>query len=347
VGSANATFNLGIGSGFMNNRNGNLTVLAGSLYGGPNTLAQGCSSVDNRSTTYIIGLNNSSSSFDGRFTEVSTIRKVNLVKSGTGAFVLTGQNSYSGFTTISNGVLALATSTNTLADGSIDNTTNIQIAATGILDVSGRSDGTLNLNANQTLTGSGTIRGTLSASGTVAPDGGTPNTTGTLTVTNLAGLYNMTWMKLNGSASDKLVAPNISLNGTLVITNSGAPLHAGQTFTLFSGALTGNFGLIILPNYYTFDTTQLPVNGTITVTSYAPPVMKTDFSAFSTGTITFNVTGGIIGNGVSILSSTNVALPLTNWTTAASGNFDNSGDFSAPVTVDPSLPQQYYIMLTQ
>jgi len=159
-------------------------------------------------------------------------------------------------------------------------------------------------------------------------------------------------MKLNGGsvpANDKLVAPTINLGGTLVITNAGAPLHAGDTFTLFSGTLVGSFGSIITPNYYTFNTTQLTGggNGTVTVTSYTPPVMKTDFSAFSSGTITFNVTGGIIGNGVSILSTTNLALPLTNWTTAVSGNFDSSGTFSAPVTVDPSMPQQYYIMLTQ
>ncbi len=352
VGGSNVIFNLGTGSSFLNNRNGNLSVLLGSLYGGPSTTAQGASSTDNRPTTYIIGLNNASSQFDGRFTEVSAARKVNLVKSGTGTFTLTGDNIYTGFTTVSNGVLALAQNTNTFADGSLDNTTNIEITSTGILDVSSRSDGTLQLGGNQTLAGSGVLRGTLNNSGTLAPDGGTPNTTGTLTVTNIANLFNLTWMKLNrGSTpvSDRLIAPTINLGGNLVITNSGAPLHAGDTFSLFSGTLAGGFGSITLPNYYTFDTTQLTAggNGTITVTSYTPPVMKADYSAFSTGTITFNITGGIIGNGVSILSSTNLALPLTNWTTAATGNFDGSGDFSAPVTVDPAVPQQYYIMLTQ
>src|SRR6185437_3872951 len=189
-----------------------------------------------------------------------------------------------------------------------DSTTNIEIAATGILDVTGRSDGTLQLGGSQTLAGSGTLRGSLNASGVVAPDGGTPNTTGTLTVTNVANFFGTTWMKLNGSSSDRLVSPAIALGGTLVITNSGAPLHAGDTFTLFSGPLTGSFGSIVLPNYYTFDTAQLTAggNGTLKVTSYTPPVMKTDFSAFSSGTITFNITGGINGNGVSILSSTNV-----------------------------------------
>ncbi len=171
-------------------------------------------------------------------------------------------------------------------------------------------------------------------------------------MTNFVNLFNITWMKLNrGSVptSDKLVSPTINLGGTLILTNSGAPLHAGDTFTLFQGTLTGGFGAVIAPNYYTFDTTQLIAggNGTVTVTSYTPPVMTSDFSALSTGTITFNITGGIIGNGVSVLATTNVALPLSNWTTAATGNFDGSGNFSAPVTVDPTAPSQYYIMATQ
>jgi autotransporter-associated beta strand protein len=351
VGGPNVIFNLGTGSGFLNNRNGNLTVLLASLFGGTSTTVQGASSTDNRPTTYIVGLNNANNEFDGRFTEVSAARKVNLVKSGTGTFTLVQSQPYTGFTTISNGVLALAFGTNTTgADGSLDNTTNIEVTATGILDVSGRSDATLQLGGSQTLAGSGTVRGAANISGVLAPDGGTPNTLGTLTVTNFVNLFSTTWMKLNrGTApnSDKLVAPSINMNGTLVITNIGAPLHPGDTFTLFQGTLANSFGTVILPNYYTFDTTQLPVNGTVTVTSYTPPVLTTDFSTFSSGTITFNITGGIAGNGVSVLTSTNIALPLTNWTAAASGNFDGSGNFSAPVTVDPASPQQFYIMATQ
>ena len=352
VGGPNVTFNLGTGSGFLNNRNGNLTTLVGSIYGGTSTTVQGASSTDNRPTTYIVGLNNANNEFDGRFTEVSAARKLNLVKSGTGTFTLAQSQPYTGFTTISNGVLALAFGTTTTgADGSLDNTTNIEITASGILDVSGRSDGTLQLGGNQTLAGSGTVRGSLNASGVLAPDGGTPNTMGTLTVTNVASLFNVTWMKLShggAPANDKLVAPNINLGGTLVVTNIGGPLHAGDTFTLFQGTLAGAFGQVVLPNYYTFDTSQLAVNGTITVTSYTPPVMKTDFSTFSSGTITFNITGGIAGNPVSVLTTTNIALPLTNWTAATAGNFDGSGDFTAPVTVDPAnSPNQFYMMVTQ
>ena len=144
VGGPNVIFNLGAGSGFLNNRNGNLTTLLGSIFGGTSTTVQGASSTDNRPTTYIVGLNNANNEFDGKFTEVSGARKVNLVKSGTGTFTLVQSQPYTGFTTVSNGVLALAFGTNTTsADGSLDGTTNIEVTATGILDVSGRDDGTL------------------------------------------------------------------------------------------------------------------------------------------------------------------------------------------------------------
>ena len=78
------------------------------------------------------------------------------MKGGTGTFTPTAASSYTGFTTISNGVLSLAFNTNTATDGSLDGTTNIDITSGGILDVSTRSDGTLQLNGSQTLQGSGT-----------------------------------------------------------------------------------------------------------------------------------------------------------------------------------------------
>ena len=349
VGGTNVTFNLGTGGAFLNNRNGNLTVLLGSLLGGPNTLAQGgsTSSADNRPTTYIIGLNNSSSEFDGKFTESTAIRKVSLVKSGTGTFTLTAASSYTGFTTVSNGVLALAFNPNTSTDGSLDGTTNIYIGSGAILDVSTRSDGTLQLGGTQILQGSGTLRGSLNASGTVAPGG---DTVGTLTVTNVVSLNNTTVMKLNrGSTpnSDRLVAPTINLGGNLIVTNIGGSLHVGDTFTLFSGTLANGFGSVILPNYYTWDTSQLAVNGTISVTAAALPSFAPDFSAIHSGTITFSGSNGIPGNAFNVLSSTNLTAPLGSWTNVVSGNFDGSGNYSAPVTIDLTVPTQFFILNAQ
>jgi len=39
-----------------------------------------------------------------------------------------------------------------------------------------------------------------------------------------------------------------------------------------------------------------------------------------------------------------VALPLSNWTAIASGNFDLAGNFTFSAPVDPAKPQQYFVL---
>src|SRR5262249_39769355 len=153
---------------------------------------------------------------------------------GTGTWILTGQNTYSGSTTVSNGVLALQFG---IADGSIDDSSTINIVPPGVLDVTGRSDGTLNLGlaAAQTLHGNGVLRGNLSvgSSGTVAPG----FSIGTLNVTGTATLNGNALMEISRpSSSDKLIASSIIFGGTLTVTNTGANLHVNDTFDLFDGA---------------------------------------------------------------------------------------------------------------
>ena len=322
---------------------GNATIDIGEL-GGISTATIGPGNSSAANPTWRVGWKNTTNLFAGNIVDDG---HTSIEKVGTGAWYLAGQNTYSGSTIIDGGLLGLTNIGN--GDAIIGSSTNIIIGSGAVLDVSGRSDDTLFLNSGQVLGGKGTLYGILdtSAGGTVSGGDGLAGNTGTLTVTNRANLGGTAWMKLNGASSDKLVAPTITLGGTLVVTNAGGPLHVGDTFTLFQGALAGSFASIILPNYATFDTSQLAVNGTIRVTSYTPPVMKTDFSAFSSGTITFNITGGISGNGVSVLTTTNLASPIATWSTAATGNFDGSGNFSAPVSVDTTVPNRYYIMVTQ
>ena len=70
-----------------------------------------------------------------------------------------------------------------------------------------------------------------------------------------------------------------------------------------------------------------------------------DYSALSTGTITFNAKNGAMNGSFAILMSTNLATPLSQWTSIATGNFDGSGNLTAfPVTVNPALPQQFYVL---
>ncbi|TAL04780.1 MAG: hypothetical protein EPO07_04725, partial [Verrucomicrobia bacterium] len=336
TGSSNAIFDLGNNSAVMNNRNGNQTINVGALKGGASTQVRGASSADNP-TTYLIGGKNLDTTFDGTITEVSTPRRAHIVKVGTATLTLTGTSTYGGSTTVSNGVLALS------GTGSFDNSTNISIVSPGKLDVSARGDTTLNLGAGsapQILRGNGTLLGSLNvgANGTVAPG----FSIGTLTATNAVTLGGNSVMEINrsGFVADKLVATNIAFGGTLTIKNIGATLQVGDTFDLFDGSLGGTFATVN-GGYFTWNTNNLAVDGTVSVSGILPPPT---LSVTATPTdITLTSTGGLPGGALSIVTSTDVTLSLDAWTVVLNDVFDGSGNYtSAPIAIDPNTPRRFY-----
>jgi hypothetical protein len=211
------------------------------------------------------------------------------------------------------------------------------------------------VSSGQQLRGRGTILGQLSSSGgIISPGGGTGGGIGMLTVTNTINLNGITWMKVdrNGGSpiSDRLVSSlaAINYNGFLLVTNIGETLQVNDTFTLFSGtSYSGSFPTN-LPSSTHWDTSQLNVNGTIKFLGYyKPTVSSVDYSGLADGYITIYATNGPPNDGIDILISTNIALPLSQWTTADSTQLfpDGSyGPFGETFAVDPTLPQ-FFIML--
>lgn len=335
----------------------NAVINIGEL-GGVNSAIIGPGNSSQPSPTWVVGWKNTTNTFAGTILDDNSGSggQTSIIKVGTGAWYLGGQDIYSGSTIISNGILGLTNVGN--GDASIGSSTNIFINAGAVLDVSGRSDDMLALNFNQVLSGSGTLKGILDTTpgGTVAPGGGFDGGVGTLTVTNDVNLGGGTvWMKLDRSASpnsDRLVAGSfINYNGTLVVSNIGPRLQAGDTFKLFdsgTSAYNNAFTTIVLPTYYTWDTSKLAVDGTIKVTAAAAsPTLSANFGAFSSGSITLSAANGLPNGPVTVLSSTNLALPVADWTVVTTGNFDQSGNYTTPVTVDPTGPTMYFILSAQ
>jgi hypothetical protein len=192
--------------------------------------------------------------------------------------------------------------------------------------------------------GVGLLRGSVSAGGTVAP--GRP--TGILTVTNTISLSGTTIIGLNRTNSIKsgrLVATNISYGGTLTVTNGGPALLSGDTFVLFSGGLSGSFSATNLPplaSGLSWVTSNLNVNGTVSIVGTLIPPQITSFTA-SSGTSTISGTGGLPNGSYYVLSSTNVALPLAQWTRLATNSFLGDGTFSY---TDPAAtsPARFYLV---
>jgi len=355
IGYANAIFNLndgadldgGVASGVYSSA---VTFDIGEL-DGTSLATLGAVSKPTPYPTWRVGWKNTTSTFAGTI-ENPSAGVASLTKVGTGSLVLSGQNTYSGLTIISNGVLVLTSGAN--GDGAIGSSTNIFINAGAVLDVTGRSDVTMPLNSSQVISGNGTIRGILdtTAGGTVSPGGGLTGGLGTLTVTNNINLGGTAWMKLNRASSpnsDRLVSSTASIinyGGTLVVTNIGVRLQAGDTFTLFSAATRSGSFTLALPNYYTWDTSQLSASGQITVTAALPPpsIHNADFSALASGTITLNAINGAPNGAVTVLTTTNLTLPVSSWTTVTTTTFDASGNLSVPITVDPAQPQSFFML---
>ena len=120
-------------------------------------------------------------------------------------------------------------------------------------------------------------------------------------------------------------------------------LSAGDQFPLFSASsFSGSFSSITLPALgagLTW-TNKLLVNGSIQVVSSA----GLKFSSFTlSGTnVVFNGSGGPSNATYWVLASTNVALPLTNWTRILTNQFNASGSFTFTNAVTPAVPRRFY-----
>ncbi len=196
-----------------------------------------------------------------------------------------------------------------------------------------------------TLAGSGIISGQLINYGLLSPG----NPIGTLVLSNspiFAGLLLMDISK-NGLAltNDELqvIAP-LTYGGAFTVTNLGpTALSAGDSFKLFSAtSYSGAFTAMTLPALSSglMWTNQLLVNGSLKVVAQTSPAIS---GLTQSGTnLVLNVTGGSPGGGYTLLTSTNVALPLASWTTNSTGNFDWLGNVTLTNAVIPATPQRFF-----
>lgn len=165
-------------------------------------------------------------------------------------------------------------------------------------------------------------------------------------------------MELNRNQSpnsDRLVVGGtLALGGTLrVALAPGAPSpQANDVYQLFSKGGSGTFTSVILPDIsglpggLTWNTTNLAVNGTLSVNGQATPPSITTVSSSGTNLV-FGGTGGTPGNGYIVLSSTNIALPMASWTPVATNVFDSGGAFSVTNGIDPAQPAMFFTVKLQ
>jgi autotransporter-associated beta strand protein len=267
---------------------------------------------------------------------------------GNPPLVFAAANTYQGITDIRSGMeLAL------IGNGSISSSTNISLAPSATLDVSGRADQTLTLALGQSLQGNGTINGNLTVGAGAAVSPGGVGVIGTLTVTNSVTLSGTTLMDVNKTAAtmDQIGAnAGIRYGGTLSVANLAGTLANGDSFKLFNGGSYAGAFTAIVPatpgSGLAWDTSSLTINGTLKViTASVPPTINT--INVSGGNVIISGTNNVGSGGTyHVLTSTNLAVPFASWTVLTNGTFDSNGRFSSTNAVGVGIKQEFYMLQT-
>jgi fibronectin-binding autotransporter adhesin len=250
-----------------------------------------------------------------------------VVKAGTGVVTLSAANTYSGLTTINNGVLLL--------DGSI-----AASGTTGVNVVGGQLGGI----------------GTINAAVTVQPGGSlSPGDlgVGTLTINNnltLAGNVTIAVNKSLSPAASNSVATvsgtitNIG-NGSIIVTNLGPALAVGNSFKLFNQPVVNGGAMAVIGNGVAWNN-HLALDGSVSVASLTIP-QPIITSVSLTGTdLVLNGINGYTSGGYYVLSTTNLSLPRSSWARVSTNVFGGAS-FSVTNTVTPGTPLSFYTIQLQ
>ena len=252
-------------------------------------------------------------------TDTTTL--ANVTKIGPGIWTLSGTNTYTGVTTVSNGNLRV----NGVIRSSAVNVMGGGLSGTGLI----------------------TSPVTIAADALLTP--GAP--TGTLTISNTLTLA-------AGSAAlfeiDKTAGTYDCVRGLSTVTFGGslligvvpsAPLAGGDSFKLFDATTyVGSFSEIIpaVPGAgLEWDTNSLPVDGTLKVVSKGAPGI-TAVKLLPDGNVSLTLNGNI-GQAYSVHVSTNVLKALANWTVLSSGTIPSVPFVYNDLTAT-NFPQRFYII---
>jgi rhamnogalacturonan endolyase len=266
-------------------------------------------------------LNNTGSNhFGGVIHDGGAGQGIALVKQGAGMQVLSGNSTLSGGVTVNAGTL--------LVHGQLQNS--------GVIANAGK------------LGGDGIIAGVVSVNpgAKLSPGASIGQLTFGSSLTLAAGSTTLMELSKLPLTNDTVnVTGTLNLGGTLIVTNlGGAALAAGDSFQLFTaGSFSGNFAAVTLPSLGAglfWNTNQLASQGWLSIGSPEPPLI-TGVSVVG-GNLIFSGTGGTPGGSYFVLTSTNVALPVANWTRILTNTFDALGNFSVTNVINPAVSQGYY-----
>lgn len=235
-----------------------------------------------------------------------------LVKKGSGTVYLDSAETFTGTTLVSNGTLS--------GSGSIESPLVVGPAGNVSPGDAGASAGnSLTVNGNVTLQGTATFR--------VSVNGGS-------------------------SVSDSIQGvTNASYGGTLVVSNvtsDSTLMTNGQSFLLFNAVSgTGNFANIVGSPGVGLSYVFHPATGVLSVTNaVVKSIPHFTHVSVSGTTLSLSATNGTANGQYVLLGTTNVALPIAQWTPLLTNTFDSGGNLNLTTNiVDPTVLHEFYLLL--
>ena len=355
VGSRNTTANFaGVITGNSITKVGTGTwILSGdNTYPGTTTISGGALQIGAGGNSGLLGTGNvtdNAALVFNRFDSVICSNPISgtgsLTQAGAGVLMLTAANTYSGATHVTAGTLALTNA------ASIANSTNINLSNGGIFDVSGTTSHAMTLSSGKMISGDGQVNGnfTVASGATLAPGN---NDLGSLTFSSALTLNAGSTTILNVSHDSQtnnfvFVAGTFTWGGALVVTNVDDPLQAGDAFQLFNGpSFMGNFSSLALPTLTPglyWGTNTFKTDATIRVLTEAPPVIEN--LSIVNGKLAMSGTGGVTNGTYYVLTTTNLAAPVMNWTRSLTNQFDGNGNFNFSNILNSPASQTFYRLL--
>lgn len=274
-----------------------------------------------------------------------------LTKTGTGTLTLTAPNTYRGNTIVSQGTLSLSSAAGPTS--LLSNTPSINLGKNAKLDVSGLTSG-FALASGQTLLGNGTVMGavTLRSGATLAPGDAAVASFGALTVAPTLdlqpGCTTLVHVASSPATNDLTTAlERLTLSGTLVVSNAGAvALADGDVFRLFNSTnILGAFDRIIPARPgpgLAWDTSLLNSSGILRAVNIIPRI---NLLSWQENGLALGGAGGLGNAPYYVLSATNVAVPLGQWSRVATDAFSASGEFSISNVPDSNSPSRFFRLL--
>jgi autotransporter-associated beta strand protein len=314
---------------------GTWTLSGDNTYTGTTTISGGTLQIGAGGNTGLLGIGNVTDNAALVFNRFDTVVVSNavsgsgsLTQAGAGVLTLFAANTYTGTTCISAGTLGLTNS------ATIANSTNINLDNGALFDVSGTTSHAMTLSSGKAISGDGVVNGnfTVASGATLAPGN---NDFGSLSFSNALTLNTGSRTLMNVSHDSQAnnvvsVAGTFTWGGVLVVSNADDPLQGGDTFQLFTASsFAGGFSSVTLPvltpGLY-WNTNTFKATGAISVGIETPPVVGS--IGLENGKLIMTGFGGVTNGNYYVLTSTNLAAPLTNWARLLTNQFDGSGNFN-------------------